>query len=123
LPESDRAKIALFCNVRKEAVISALDAESIYEVPLQYHAEGLDDEVLNAFAQHEPARPLAGGLVHGVALAEPARLAEDLHHAGVDPEHLGHRRIVRQMCDPRQLVRPAQDAAVGRHTETSLTTF
>jgi hypothetical protein len=28
-----------------------------------------------------------------------------------DPEHLGHRRIVRQMCDPRQLVRPAQDAA------------
>ncbi|WP_372915175.1 CTP synthase [Sandarakinorhabdus sp.] len=49
LPESDRAKIALFCNVRMEAVISALDAESIYEVPLQYHAEGLDDEVLRAF--------------------------------------------------------------------------
>jgi CTP synthase len=49
LPESDRAKIALFCNVRKEAVIAALDAESIYEVPLQYHAEGLDDEVLRAF--------------------------------------------------------------------------
>ncbi|WP_164156112.1 CTP synthase [Sandarakinorhabdus rubra] len=49
LPESDRAKIALFCNVRKEAVIAALDAESIYEVPLQYHGEGLDDEVLHAF--------------------------------------------------------------------------
>ena len=49
LPESDRAKIALFCNVRMEAVISALDAVSIYEVPLQYHAEGLDDEVLRAF--------------------------------------------------------------------------
>ncbi len=49
LPESDRAKIALFCNVRKEAVIPALDAKSIYAVPLQYHAEGLDEEVLRAF--------------------------------------------------------------------------
>ena len=57
LPESDRAKIALFCNVRKEAVISALDAESIYEVPLQYHAEGLDDEVLNAFGMTDAPRP------------------------------------------------------------------
>jgi len=49
LPDSDRAKIALFCNVRKEAVIPALDAKSIYGVPLQYHAEGLDREVLRAF--------------------------------------------------------------------------
>ena len=49
LPESERAKIALFCNVRKEAVIPALDAPSIYSVPVQYHAEGLDDEVLRAF--------------------------------------------------------------------------
>ena len=49
LPESDRAKIALFCNVRKEAVIPALDARSIYAVPLQYHAEGLDAEVLRHF--------------------------------------------------------------------------
>lgn len=49
LPASDRAKIALFCNVRPEAVIPALDASSIYGVPLQYHAEGLDGEVLRAF--------------------------------------------------------------------------
>ena len=49
LPENERAKIALFCNVRKEAVIPALDAKSIYSVPLQYHAEGLDLEVLRAF--------------------------------------------------------------------------
>ncbi|MBB4642273.1 CTP synthase [Rhizorhapis suberifaciens] len=49
LPESERAKIALFCNVRKEAVIPALDASSIYAVPLQYHQEGLDGEVLRAF--------------------------------------------------------------------------
>ena len=49
LPEPERAKIAAFCNVRKEAVIPALDAKSIYEVPLQYHNEGLDFEVLRAF--------------------------------------------------------------------------
>jgi CTP synthase len=49
LPDTERAKIALFCNVRKEAVIPALDAKSIYGVPLQYHAEGLDYEVLRAF--------------------------------------------------------------------------
>ena len=49
LPKAERAKIALFCNVRPEAVIPALDAETIYGVPQQYHAEGLDAEVLRAF--------------------------------------------------------------------------
>ena len=48
LPESDSEKIALFCNVRREAVIPALDATSIYAVPAQYHAAGLDAEVLLA---------------------------------------------------------------------------
>jgi len=58
LPESERAKIALFCNVRKEAVVPALDAKSIYGVPLQYHAEGLDREVLRAFGiETPPASP------------------------------------------------------------------
>jgi CTP synthase len=58
LPESERAKIALFCNVRKEAVVPALDARSIYGVPLQYHAEGLDREVLRAFGiETPPASP------------------------------------------------------------------
>ena len=49
LPDNERAKIALFCNVRKEAVVPALDARSIYEVPAQYHEAGLDAEVLLAF--------------------------------------------------------------------------
>jgi len=57
LPESERRKIALFCNVRPEAVIPALDAPSIYSVPLQYHAEGLDQEVLNAFGIDGAAKP------------------------------------------------------------------
>jgi CTP synthase len=49
LPRDERRKIALFCNVRPEAVIQALDVASIYEVPSAYHAEGLDREVLAAF--------------------------------------------------------------------------
>ncbi len=49
VPKSERKKIALFCNVREEAVIQALDAASIYDVPLAYHREGLDSEVLAAF--------------------------------------------------------------------------
>ncbi|PCJ32772.1 MAG: CTP synthetase [Alphaproteobacteria bacterium] len=49
IEDGDRRKIALFCNVRESAVIQALDASSIYEVPLNYHAEGLDAEVLSSF--------------------------------------------------------------------------
>lgn len=57
LPESERRKIALFCNVRPEAVIPALDASSIYAVPQQYHAEGLDEEVLRAFGIKDAPAP------------------------------------------------------------------
>ncbi len=49
ISESDKNKIALFCNLRKESVISAPDVSNIYEVPIIYHENGLDSEVLNAF--------------------------------------------------------------------------
>ncbi len=49
IPEKEREKIALFCNVRKEAVVAAYDLGSIYEAPLAYHKEGLDQAVLDAF--------------------------------------------------------------------------
>ena len=57
LPAGERAKIALFCNVPKEAVIPALDAKSIYAVPEQYHDEGLDEAVLAAFGVDAGAKP------------------------------------------------------------------
>jgi CTP synthase len=57
IPQSEREKIALFCNVPPSAVIQALDARSIYDVPLQYHAEGLDDEVLKAFRISDAPAP------------------------------------------------------------------
>ena len=59
LPDNERAKIALFCNVRKEAVIPALDAPNIYAVPLQYHNEGLDAAVLKHFGLTAPEPDLA----------------------------------------------------------------
>ena len=49
IPAEQRRKIAMFCNIRPENVISALDVPSIYEVPLSYHAEGMDTEVLRHF--------------------------------------------------------------------------
>ena len=59
LPESERRKIALFCNVRPQAVIPALDAPNIYAVPLQYHQEGLDAEVLHHFGMESHAPDLS----------------------------------------------------------------
>jgi CTP synthase len=55
-PEGERAKIACSATSAKSAVIPALDARSIYDVPLQYHEEGLDDEVLRAFGIDRRAR-------------------------------------------------------------------
>ncbi|HSM19855.1 MAG TPA: CTP synthase [Hyphomicrobiales bacterium] len=57
IPENERRKIALFCNVRPSAVIQALDVKSIYEVPLAYHREGLDDEILAAFGIEGAPQP------------------------------------------------------------------
>ncbi len=60
VPSDERRKIALFCNVREEAVIQALDVGTIYDVPCSYHAEGLDDEVMRAFAIDDAPRPELG---------------------------------------------------------------
>src|ERR687893_2928315 len=56
IPREERRKLALFCNVRERAVIEARDVPSIYDVPLSYHAEGLDGEVLAQFGiENAPA--------------------------------------------------------------------
>jgi CTP synthase len=73
VPQSERRKIALFCNVREEAVIQALDVSTIYDVPLAYHREGLDTQVLEAF---------------GLADAKPPQLDRwtAISHAIANPE-------------------------------------
>ncbi len=56
IPENERRKIASFCNVRVSAVVPALDADTIYAVPISYHEQGMDREVLRHFAlPHEDA--------------------------------------------------------------------
>ncbi|SMC97236.1 CTP synthase [Primorskyibacter flagellatus] len=57
IPVKEREKLALFCNVRSDAVIAAQDLKSIYEAPLAYHREGLDQAVLDAFQITPAPRP------------------------------------------------------------------
>jgi CTP synthase len=100
-----RGKIALFCNVKESAVITALDVETIYEVPLAFHDQGLDQlivEALNLDSQAEKTdlanwrelvstikEPLAGetsiGIVGKYVELEDSykSLREALTHGGV----------------------------------------
>ena len=57
IPQKERDKLALFCNVRPEAVIAAQDLASIYEAPLAYHREGMDQAVLDAFGISPAPKP------------------------------------------------------------------
>jgi CTP synthase len=122
LPPSVKEKIALFCNVDRDAVITAKDVETIYEVPLNLHDEGLDERltrVLNiwtgrpnlkrwrrvAEAFAHPQRELKIAMVGKyVDLTESYKsLNEALHHGG-----LAHRaRVVIQYLDSEQLTDPS----------------
>jgi CTP synthase len=57
IPQKEREKLALFCNVRPDSVIAAYDLKSIYEAPLAYHREGLDQAVLDAFGISPAPKP------------------------------------------------------------------
>ena len=59
IPDAERLKIAQFCNVREEAVIPALDVPTIYNVPISYHKEGLDDQVCRHFGIDAPQPDLS----------------------------------------------------------------
>ena len=60
IPQTERQKIASFCNVRPEAVIAALDVDTIYACPIAYHEQGMDREVLRYFGlPHETAPDLS----------------------------------------------------------------
>ena len=57
IPPEERRKLSLFCNVRESAVVQALDVSSIYDVPMAYHEEGLDEEILAAFGIDPAPKP------------------------------------------------------------------
>jgi CTP synthase len=60
LPDGQRRKIALFCNVRESRVIQAIDVDTIYDVPNAYHLEGFDREVCAHFGIETEAPDLKG---------------------------------------------------------------
>ncbi len=103
IPSEERRKLSLFCNVRPSAVIQALDVSNIYDVPIAYHQEGLDEEVLAAFGitdapmpdltrWHDIGRAISGhegevtiaivGKYTGLKDAYKS-LVEALHHGGI----------------------------------------
>ena len=57
IPDSDRRKIALFCNVPERRVIAATDVASIYQVPVHYHEHGFDTQVLDHFDLDSESEP------------------------------------------------------------------
>ena len=57
IPPKEREKLALFCNVRPDAVIAGPDLSTIYDAPLNYHRQGLDQAILNAFRISPAPRP------------------------------------------------------------------
>ncbi len=71
VPPEERRKIALFCNVRESAVIQALDVANIYDVPVAYHREGLDREVLDAFGIEAPMPDLTRWIEISERIANP----------------------------------------------------
>ena len=106
IPESDRRKIALFTNVEEKAVISAVDADSIYRIPLLLHEQGLDEIVVNKLRLNVPPADLSEWQQVVDALAHPTSevkiaivgkyvdhsdayksLNEALTHAGIATRH------------------------------------
>ena len=58
LPEKEREKLTMFCSVRSDQIVSALDMDSIYKAPLEYHNAGLDTAVMKAFGIRKSKKTL-----------------------------------------------------------------
>ena len=108
IPDGDRRKIALFTNVAPEAVIPALDADSIYKIPGNLHAEGLDVIVCRKLAIDAPPADLATW----------HRLVDALTH----PEHEVHIAMVGKYVDLTESYKSLSEALVhaGIHTRSKV---
>jgi len=76
IPQGERRKIALFCNVKESRVIPALDVDTIYAVPLTYHREGLDIEVLRFFSMLRDGDEESVDLTRWQSIAHTVRAPE-----------------------------------------------
>ena len=100
LPKSVKAKIALFCNVDDDAVITAKDVQTIYEVPLILHKEGVDEkiaQILNIWTGQPNLAPW-----------------QELVAARAEPEQRGHDRDGRQVRRPDRVVQEPERGALPR---------
>ena len=108
LPEGDRRKIALFTNVPPEAVIPALDTDSIYKIPSALHTEGLDAIVCRKLQMQPPPTDLTTW----------NRLVDALQH----PEHAVHIAMVGKYVDLTESYKSLSEALVhaGIHTRSKV---
>jgi CTP synthase len=108
VPDSDRRKIALFTNVPAEAVIPALDTDSIYKIPAALHAEGLDEIVMKKLGLTAPPADLAVW----------KRLVDSLEH----PEHTVHIAMVGKYVDLTESYKSLSEALIhaGLHTRSKV---
>ncbi|NDP41911.1 MAG: CTP synthase [Aromatoleum sp.] len=108
LPDSDRRKIALFTNVPAEAVIPALDADSIYKIPAALHAENLDAIVCKKLEINPPPTDLSVW----------NHLVDALQH----PEHSVHIAMVGKYVDLTESYKSLSEALIhaGIHTRSKV---
>ncbi len=108
LPEDDRRKIALFCNVSKEAVIAAWDVDSIYKIPAMLHDQMLDEIVCHKL----------GILAKAANLSQWNKLVDDLEH----PEHEVDIALVGKYVDLADSYKSLSEALIhaGIHTRSKL---
>src|SRR3954471_5451279 len=108
LPEDERRKIALFCNVQKEAVISAWDVDSIYKIPMMLHEQMLDEIVCHKLQI----------LARAADLAAWRRLVDALEH----PEHEVDVAFVGKYVDLQDSYKSLNEALkhAGIHTKTKI---
>jgi len=108
LPEDERRKIALFCNVQKEAVITAWDVDSIYKIPMMLHEQMLDEIVCHKLAILAKAADLSAwkSIVH------------DLEH----PEHEVDIAFVGKYIDLQDSYKSLNEALIhaGIHTRSKV---
>ncbi|MGH8748002.1 MAG: CTP synthase [Burkholderiales bacterium] len=106
LPEEEKRKIALFCNVQKEAVISAWDVDSIYKIPRMLHDQMLDEIVCHKL----------GILAHAADLSAWSRLVDALEH----PEHEVDIAFVGKYIDLQDSYKSLNEALIhaGIHTRS-----
>ena len=108
LPEEERRKIALFCNVEERAVIGCYDADSIYKIPEMLHGQGIDDAICEQLQLN----------IRQADLTEWRKIVYAIEH----PKHTVHIAMVGKYVDLTESYKSLSEALkhAGIHTETEV---